>query len=477
MRVPESHHDAIVIGAGSGGLTVAVGLAALGRWVALVEAGAVGGDCTNVGCVPSKRLIHLSRDPALRADPGAVLAKVRATRDGLAAREARAIAGTDGIDLIRGRASLAPGRRVTVEGAGETRRLTAPHVVIATGSRPRPLAIPGLPPERLLTNETLFALERAPGHLAIVGAGPIGVEMACAFSRLGTRVTLIDLAERALPTADPAASQALGAALVDQGIGVRLQARILGHDAADDALLLEGPTWQERRAGVDAVLVAIGRIPNLEAVSAAVATGPGGVAVDAWGRTSAPGVWAVGDVTPAAHQTHAANAHGRRIVQAIALPWLPRLGRAPAIPSAVFSDPEVAWVGPTAAERSARCHPKALVDLRVALADTDRGLTDGVRHGFVAISAVRLTGRVVAATVVGPHASDLLPLLTYAVDRRISLLRIQRMVHAYPTFAGAIGAVADDFARRTLPNLRSEAVAYGRYRWARPPSGRRARTT
>ncbi|MGE3141500.1 MAG: NAD(P)/FAD-dependent oxidoreductase, partial [Thermoleophilia bacterium] len=433
--MPESHHDAIVIGAGSGGLTVAVGLAALGRRVALVEAGAVGGDCTNVGCVPSKRLIHLSRDPALRLDPAVPLAEVRATRDGLAAREAREIAGKDGIDLIRGRATLAPGRRVTVEGAGETLRLIAPHVVIATGSRPRPLDIPGLPPERLLTNETLFELERAPGHLAIVGAGPIGVEMACAFARLGTRVTLIDLAERVLPSADPAASETLEAALVDQGVGVRLGARIIGHDAADDALLIEGPTWHEQLAGVDAVLVAIGRIPNVEAVSAAVATGPDGVAVDAWGRTSAPGVWAVGDVTPVAHQTHAANAHGRRIVQAIALPWIPRLGRPPAIPSAVFSEPEVAWVGPTAADRPARCHPEVLVDLRVDLANTDRGLTDGVRHGFLAVTAVRLTGRVVAATVVGPHASDLLPLLTYAVDRRISLLRIQRMVHAYPTFA------------------------------------------
>ncbi|MGE4178097.1 MAG: NAD(P)/FAD-dependent oxidoreductase, partial [Thermoleophilia bacterium] len=437
MSTPEAAYDAIVIGAGSGGLTVAVGLASLGRRVALVEAGALGGDCTNVGCVPSKRLIHLSRDHARRADPAAVLAEVRATRDGLAAREAREIAGTDGIDLIRGRATLAPGRRVSVADAdgGPGRRLSAAHVVIATGSRPRPLHIPGLSSERLLTNESLFELERAPGHIAIVGAGPIGVEMACAFARLGTRVTLIDLAERVLPSADPAASEALEAALVDQGVGVRLEARIIGHDAADDALLIEGPTWHERLAGVDAVLVAIGRIPNFEAVSAAVATGPDGVAVDAWGRTSAPGVWAVGDVTPVAHQTHAANAHGRRIVQAIALPWIPRLGRPPAIPSAVFSEPEVAWVGPTAADRAARCHPEVLVDLRVDLANTDRGLTDGVRHGFLAVTAVRLTGRVVAATVVGPHASDLLPLLTYAVDRRISLLRIQRMVHAYPTFA------------------------------------------
>lgn len=479
MAEPEPRYDAIIIGAGSGGLTVAVGLAALGRRVALIECGSVGGDCTNVGCVPSKRLIHLSRDPALRTDPVRLLAAVRETRDGLAAREADEFAHMKDVELIRGRASLAPGRRVSVEDSagGPRSELTAPHVVIATGSRPRPLAIPGLPPERLLTNESLFEITRAPAHLAIAGAGAIGVEMACAFARLGTRVTLIDLAERVLPAADPAASKVLGAALADQGIDVRLGTRILRADPPGDALIVDGPAGSGRIEGIDAVLVAIGRVANVEAVASVVATGPAGVAIDAWGRTSVPGVWAVGDVTPVAHQTHAANAYGRRVVQAIALPWIPRLGGPPAIPSAVFGDPEVAWVGPTAAERAARCHPEALVELRVDLADTDRGLTDGVRRGFVAVTAVRLTGRVVAATVVGPGASDILPLLTFAVQRRVSLLRIQRMVHAYPTFAGAIGAVADEFARRTLPNLRAEAVAYGRYRWARIPSRLRARTT
>ena len=139
------------------------------------------------------------------------------------------------------------------------------------------------------------------------------------------------------------------------------------------------------------------------------------------------------------------------------------------IPSAVFSDPEVAWVGPAAPERAARWHPRALIDIRIEFSDTDRGLIDDVRHGFVAVTAVRTTGRVVAATIVGPHASELLPLLTFAISRRVSLLRLQRMVHAYPTFAGALGAVADEFARRTLPRLPSELASYARYRWASPP--------
>ena len=291
--------------------------------------------------------------------------------------------------------------------------------------------------------------------------------MACAFTRLGARVTLIDVAPRLLPGAAPAASQVLATALADQGIAIRLGSRATGYDAAGGGLDIEGPLRTTRVAGVDAVLVAIGRAPNVSGFEHAVATGPGGIIVDGWGRTSAPGVWAVGDVTPVAHQTHAANAHARRIVQRIALPWIPPVGRPPVIPHAVFSDPEVAWVGPSPDALAYRFHPEALVHLRVDLAGTDRGLTDDVRHGFVAITAVRLTGRVVSATIVGPHASELLPLLTFAVSRRTSLLRLQRQVYAYPTFAGAIGAAADDFARRTLPRLGAEAAAYGRHRWRR----------
>ncbi len=471
MAPPEGAFDAIVIGAGSAGLTVAVGLAELGRRVALVEAGRIGGDCTNLGCVPSKRLIRLARDPAHRSDPGRLLAAVRATRDALAAREDGEISAAEGIELIRGRARLGAGRRVTVSAPEGTRRITARHVVIATGSRPRALAIPGLPPERALTNESLFEQARAPEHLAIVGAGPIGVEMACAFARMGTAVSLIDVAPRVLPQASSDASATLARALAEQGVGVRLGHRVTGYDPQRLLLDIAGPSGVEQLPGVDGVLVAIGRVPNVEGVEGVVAAGPRGVAVDRWGRTSAPGVWAVGDVTPAAHQTHGANALGRRIVQRIALPWVPPLGGPPVIPTAVFSDPEVAWVGPTAPERAARWHPGSLMDIRIEFSDTDRGLIDDVRHGFVAVTAVRMTGRVVAATIVGPHASELLPLLTFAISRRVSLLRLQRMVHAYPTFAGALGAVADEFARRTLPRLPSEFASYARYRWA-PPSRR-----
>ena len=239
---------------------------------------------------------------------------------------------------------------------------------------------------------------------------------------------------------------------------------MVGYDRERMSLFTDGAAGVEQLDRVDAVLVAIGRLPNMEGFDA-VQSGPGRISIDRWGRTSTHGVWAVGDVTPVAHQTHAANSLGRRIVQrdgAALDPPTRRIATDPQPPS--FCDPEVVWVGAAAAERAERWHPRALIHLRVDRAGTDRGLTGGVRHGFVALVAIRLAGRIVTATVVGPHASELLPLLTMAVSRRTSLVRLQRVVHAYPTFAGATGAAAGEFARRTLPHLRPELAAYGRCR-------------
>lgn len=468
--MPEDRFDAIVIGAGSGGLTVAVGLAGLGRRVALVEASRIGGDCTNTGCIPSKRLIHLSRDPGRRGDGAGILADVRATRDGLEARERREMREHPGITLIEGRAAFTAPHAVEVDG----RVLTAPHVVIATGSRARRIEIPGLPPERLLTNENLFELRVPPAHLAIVGAGAIGLEMASAFTALGTRVTLVDTEDRVLGRAAPEAADAVATAMRGRGIDLLLGSGVTGFDAAAGALLVRTPSGPREVPAVERVLVAVGRVPNVDGMGldrAGIQPGPQGIPVDGWGRTRVRGVWAVGDVTPGSHQTHAANALGRRIVQRIAFPWLPPLGRPPLIPSAVFSDPEVAWVGCSAAEIARRCDPEAVVRVRVDLADTDRGLTDEVRHGFVVIDAVRLTGHILGATVVGPAASELIAVITLAMNRRTSLLRLSRQVYAYPTHAGAIGRAADDFARRTLGNLRGEATAYARHRFARHRRG------
>lgn len=468
--------DAIVVGAGPGGLTVASGLAGLGRRVALVEGGRVGGDCTNTGCIPSKRLIHLARE-GQGQDVRTAMADVRATRDGLTARERDEVMAHPGMSLVTGHATLTGPHRVrVVTDAGEV-LLVAPHVIIATGSDPVMVPIPGLPPDRVLTSDDLFDLDGTPRSLAILGGGPMGVEIAGALGALGTQVTVIEAAGRLLTGAVPEASRVIERALASEGVRALTSTRVASYDPVSSTLHVEGPGGQHGIPGVDAVLMAVGRRPRtagLGVQAAGVTTTPDGhIPVDAWGRTAVRGVWATGDVVPGSHQTSAAGALGRRIVQRIGFPWLPPIGRVRAVPSAVFSRPEVAWVGRTGQDLDDSCHPSTITRVRVDLADTDRGLTDGITDGFVMVDAVRLTGRIVGATVVGPGASDLITVLALAIDRRASLFAMARLTYPYPAMAGALGTAADQFARLTLGNLRREAAGYARYRLAR--TGRRGR--
>lgn len=462
-------YETIVIGAGSGGLTVAIGLAGLGQQVALVEGRYVGGDCTNVGCIPSKTLIHLADQ---RGGPANPLPLVQTRRNALRDQETEHVRTLPNLELISGWARFVGPKRLEVTGPdGARRELTAASIVVATGSRPRTLDIPGLPPEHLLTNESVFELAEPPRHLAIIGSGVIGMELAFAFHKLGTRVTVVTTSERVLASAIPEASEALQAALGDCGIAVHTRARVEGYNAEHATLRIRAGDHTIALEGVDRVLLAIGRertLERLDLARAGVTVGRTGVQVDSFGQTSAPGIYAIGDVTPTSHYTHSANAQGRRVVQRIAFPLLPARGSEPLYPSAIFSDPEVASVGLSTEQIAQRFHPALVRRLRVELRDIDRGYTDGVRHGFVIVDAIRLTGRILGVTIVGPRASEMISFFTLAISAGISLFRLYRLVYPYPTYSSAIQKVADAFLRETLPHLPRELRAYLRYRLARP---------
>ncbi len=457
--------DAVVVGAGSAGLTVAIGLAGLGRRVALVESGAIGGDCTNTGCIPSKALIHEATNGSGSADGAAALAQTRRRRDELAERESHDVPATPGVELVEGRATVLAGGRVeVVDRDGSSRTITGRHVVIATGARPRPLPIDGLPGEIMLTNETLFEQTAMPGNLVVIGGGAIGVEMACAIRRLGSRVTIVTRGPGVLTGEDPAAAAVLLSALRHQGIAVRTGTVPMCFDARSNELTLaDGSTVD----GVDRVLIAVGRAPRVEGLELkqlGVEVTHAGIVTDHRGRTGVDGLWAVGDVTTISHTTHGANAYGRRVVQAIAFPYLPVRDRPIVVPTAVFSDPELASVGLVISDIERRWPPAARCRIEIDLATLDRAHTDEVLHGIVVVDAERLTGRVLRATIVGPHASESIGVMTLAVHHRVSLHRLYRLVHPYPTFAAAWGKVADEFARITLPRLPREGAAWGRAR-------------
>ena len=326
----------------------------------------------------------------------------------------------------------------------------------------------------VLTNESLFDLTKAPKHLVIVGAGVIALEMAFAFQKLGTKVTMFALDPRALTTAIPEAAEAIQAELDQQGITTYYNTNAKSYDESTRTLTLRSGEQEIAIEDVDKVLIAIGRVRNIDALgleTAGIAFDRNGIKVNTFGATTVKGVYAIGDVTPTSAFTHSANAQGRRVTQHIAFPYLPISRKEPLFPNATFSDPEVATVGLTPKQLAEYCHPNVIRRIRVDFkTETDRGYTDGIEHGFIIVDAVRLTGQILHATIVGPRASEMISFFTLAMSQHISLYKIYRLVYPYPTYSSGILKVADHFMRETLPNLRQEVAAYLRYRWARPQS-------
>lgn len=464
------HYQTVVIGAGSGGMTVTIGMAGLGRKVALIEGNYVGGDCTNVGCVPSKTLIHLAKNFKPGMNPDDALREVTRKRDALRDKETEEVKHLKNVTFIEGWAKFTAPKEIEVAlKDGSTRKLTADNIVIATGARPRLLDIPGLPKERTLTNESLFDLMNLPKHLVIVGAGIIALEMAFAFQKLGSQVTMFALDARPLMTAIPEASEVIQKELDRRRISTHYNATAQGFDESTRTLTIKQGDGFITLHNVDKVLVAIGRVRNLESLGLDQAQvkweARTGALVNSFGETNVKGVYAIGDVTPTSAFTHSANAQGRRVVQRIAFPYLPLVKKEPLFPNATFSDPEVAAVGLSGKQLAEYCHPGIIRRIRVDFKDhTDRGYTDGIENGFIIVDAVRLTGQILHATIVGPSASEMISFFTLAISQRISLYKIYRLVYPYPTFSSGILKVADFFMRETLTNLGKELGAFLKYR-------------
>jgi len=449
---PSITYKAAVIGAGSGGLTLAIGLSGFGHHVALIEAGRVGGDCTNVGCIPSKALLHAAATGV--DDP---FGYVRHKRDELSDTEDKEMIDHETIHLVRGWARLTSRREPHVVEAtaadGTVTEVRAENVIVCAGSQPVEFPIDGLDPARLLTNENLFELTEVPAKIVLIGGGPISLEMATAFRDLGSDVALVELQDRLIPTEDPLVSSTIEAALRDRGIEVFTGTSI---DRFEDtrAHLVDG----RRIAGVDQVAMAVGRRPKLADLgldTAGVEYTQRGIVADTFGRTNVDGIYAVGDVTGNTLTTHGANSIGRRAIRAIALPYLPKVGAPRALPNAVYCRPEIASVGmsvdevealPTAGRRR----------YTVQVADIDRGYTDDVEHGVVIVDAERFTGKILRAAIVGPSAAEIIGMFTLAIDHGVGLRKMFGTVHPYPAYAQAVGQIADDFARDTMASIPTE---------------------
>jgi pyruvate/2-oxoglutarate dehydrogenase complex dihydrolipoamide dehydrogenase (E3) component len=439
---PPRRADVVVIGAGSGGLTAAVGLARFGRSVVLVERDRFGGDCTNVGCIPSKSLLHLTA-AAVPLDPPSLLARVRFRRDQLRESETVEFGATPNLETIFGAARIVGPGDVRIQRPDGVEEILCEHIVIATGSRPRRLDL-GIEPDRVITNMELFELAERPDRLAVVGAGPVGLEAALAFARMGSLVTVIEQADQILPGVLPDAAGVLQRSLEAHGVRV-----MLGTPASGEL---------EPISTADTVLVAVGRVPNsdglgLEEIGVDL-DGTGRIRIDARGETSVEQIWATGDVADRTGTTHGAGAWGRRIVKSIVARPVP-IGAEPLEPRVVFTDPEVATIG----EQPARV-PGDVRRTRFELADSDRGFTDEITGGLIIVDTRRLTGRVLGATIVGPRAGELISLFSLGMHAGIPFHKWFGTVWPYPTYADALGRLLDDYMREVFGSVPSDAARW-----------------
>lgn len=460
---PASSYHLVVLGAGTAGLVTAAIAAGLGARVALVERALMGGDCLNVGCVPSKAVIRASRawrdaaDAAARfggpasaggGDFAAAMERMRRIRADISPVDgARRFRDELGVDVFIGEGRFVAGDALEVGGA----RLRFRRAVIATGGRPAPPEIDGLAEAGYLTNESVFSLTERPEHLVVIGGGPIGCELAQAFARFGSRVTVLEDGAQILPHDDPDAASVVADALRRDGVEIVLGARTTRVEREGGAVTVR---WTrggaEESARGSHLLVAAGRAPNVEGLgleAAAVEYGRHGVVVDEHMRTANPRIFAIGDVASKYRFTHAADAQARMVVRNALF-----FGRGKAedlvIPWCTYTSPEVAHVGITA--REAKERGGEVETITIPMHDVDRARLDGAEEGFLRVHLRAGSDRILGATLVAEHAGDIISQLTQAMTAGIGLGKVGETIFPYPTQAEVIRKAADAWRRTKL---------------------------
>jgi pyruvate/2-oxoglutarate dehydrogenase complex dihydrolipoamide dehydrogenase (E3) component len=457
---PTPRYHMVVIGAGTAGLVSAAGAAGLGAKVALIERHLMGGDCLNVGCVPSKGVIRAARswqearqaaerfagpsvNPQSRGDFGAAMERMRRIRAGISVHDSAERFRGLGVDVF-----LGDGRFTgpdTVEVGGKTLRFR--RAVIATGARAAVPEIPGLAEAGYLTNETVFNLTELPERLVVIGGGPIGCELAQAFARLGSRVTLLDKYSHLLIREDADASEVVQKAMLRDGVQLEFQAKIL--EVRDRKVMIESG-GQRREIPADEILVAAGRAPNIEGLgleAAGVKYGKKGVEVDDNLRTSNRSIFACGDVASRFQFTHVADAQARIVIQN-ALFFGRSKASALTVPWCTFTSPEIAHVG--LYEKDARERGMEVDTLTVSLSTVDRAILDGADEGFLRLHLEKGKDRILGATLVADHAGDMIGELCLAITHGIGLGKIASVIHPYPTQGEVVKKAADQWRRTKL---------------------------
>ena len=463
-------YNVIVIGAGTAGLVAAAGTAALGGRVALVERNLMGGDCLNFGCVPSKalissaRLIQRIRESEKwgldRQQPQFVFEKVfkrmRARRAKISPNDSQERFESLGVNVFRGEARFVSPHEVEVNG----QKLRAKNFVIATGSRPAIPKIEGINDVPYFTNETVFdQLNEKPESMIVLGGGPIGCELAQTFRRLGVQLTIVQRGDQLLPREDRDVAEFLERHLINEGVRIIKHAdarSVATSDAGKVAVQLldrQSDRLAERTFFADALLVAIGRNPNLQSLdlkSAGVDVNEAGLCVNDYLQTSQRHIYGVGDVIGPFLFTHMADAQARVVVRNILVPFqfLRQKMDYSVVPWCTYVDPEIAHVG--LAEKEAKQKNVDYDLFVVPLEDVDRAVVESEDAGFAKVLTAKGSDKILGATIVAPHAGDLLHEFVVAMKANVGLGKISSIIHAYPTFAELARKAGDKYNKSRL---------------------------
>jgi len=455
---PADRYHVVVVGAGTAGLIAASFAAGAGARVALVERHLMGGDCLNVGCVPSKSIIRSSRlfaelrdaaalgwrvPPGADADFDAVMARMRRIRAQISPTDSAArYRDEKGVDVFLGTGQFTSETSLDVDGA----TLRFRKAVIATGARAARLPIEGLAETGYLTNETVFNLTARPRRLAVIGAGPIGSELAQAFCRLGSEVTLFEMGQRILAREDPDAAAIVQAGMRQDGVQLVLGCNIERVERRGAEKVIHFTCDGPQQVTVDEILVGVGRAPNVGGLgldAAGVNYDRTGVTVDDTLQTSNPRIYAAGDICMAWKFTHAAEDAARIAVQNALFPGRRRLSTL-TMPWCTYTDPEVAHVG--LYEHQAIAQGVSVDTYTHHWSDVDRAIADGEEDGFARIHTRQGSDEILGATIVARHAGEMISEVTLAMVGQLGLGTLANVIHPYPTQADALRRVAFQYS-------------------------------
>jgi pyruvate/2-oxoglutarate dehydrogenase complex dihydrolipoamide dehydrogenase (E3) component len=462
-----SRYDLVIVGMGSGGMVGAEFAATIGLRVAVVERGRVGGDCLWTGCVPSKALLASAKaahtmkvadkyglpsiDP-VDIDTSLVWKRIRSIQQDLAHSDDDPERFTAmGVEVIAGQARIVGPN--AVELVGQDRTLETRYILICTGSRPLTPPIDGLREAGFLTSENVFEIERAPRSVVMIGGGPIAIEMAQAFTRLGIRTTVLQKGPGILPRDEPDLVATLTAKLVEEGVDLRLNVDTERVAVAEGRKIVYGAEAGEpAKWEAEELLVAVGRRPNVEGLGldeVGVKMGRRGIEVDERMRTSVPSIYAAGDVAGRFLFTHSA---GYEAVRAVRDAFYPGKGKVTDfVPWCTFTDPELAHAGLTVAEAEKK-HGDDVEVWRLELSHSDRARADGAAEG--AIVVVTAKGKLVGAHILAPSAGEMIHELAMGINEGMKLAELASLIHVYPTLSTSIGQLAAEAAFEGAKRLR-----------------------